>query len=123
MSRTIDRTTYNWTKKDTLNLMSAFTLQELCDSGDWVTVDKCALITRTDDGSDPVKSFALHTIDGQYFVGISSTAYEQVRDIIDYVEDLEADPNAEINENDLISVRAVRKKSKAGRDFIVLDIA
>lgn len=123
MSKTITKKTDLWNMKDKMNLTSAFTLEELCASGDLVVIDKAALLEVENEDGTIQKSFALHTIDGRYYVGISATAYDQVEDIIDYLIDLQNDLGQEVaNEEDLVGVKAVKRKSKAGRDYIVLEI-
>lgn len=121
--RKVIESTPNWTIKDKMNLISAGTLQQLADSGEMVYVDAAAIVEVVDDETGEVKTTsALRTTDNEYFVGISATALDQVRDIIDYLTDVYNDSKAELTDDDLLTVKAYKKKANSGRDFIVLSV-
>lgn len=121
--RKVIESTPNWGIKDKMNLTSAGTLQELAASGDTIYVDAAAIVEVIDEESGEVKTTsALRTTDKQYYVGISATALDQVRDIVEYLTDCIGDSKAELTDDDLVCVKAIKKKSKSGRDFVVLSI-
>lgn len=121
--RKVIECTPNWTIKDKMNLISAGTLQELAVSGDTIYVDAAAIVEVIDEESGEIKTTsALRTTDKQYYVGISATALDQVRDIIEYLTDCIGDSKAELTDDDLVCIRVITKKSKGGRDFVVLSI-
>lgn len=121
--RKVIESTPNWGIKDKMNLTSAGTLQELADSGDTIYVDAAAIVEVIDEESGEIKTTsALRTTDKQYYVGISATALDQVRDIVEYLTDCIGDSKAELTDNDLFCIKAIKKKSKGGRDFVVLSI-
>lgn len=121
--RKVIECTPNWTIKDKMNLISAGTLQELAVSGDTIYVDAAAIVEVIDEESGEIKTTsALRTTDKQYYVGISATALDQVRDIVEYLTDRIGDSKAELTDDDLVCIRVITKKSKGGRDFVVLSI-
>lgn len=121
--RKVIECTPNWTIKDKMNLISARTLQELAVSGDTIYVDAAAIVEVIDEESGEIKTTsALRTTDKQYYVGISATALDQVRDIVEYLTDCIGDSKAELTDDDLVCIRVITKKSKGGRDFVVLSI-
>lgn len=121
--RKVIECTPNWTIKDKMNLISAGTLQELAVSGDTIYVDAAAIVEVIDEESGEIKTTsALRTTDKQYYVGISATALDQVRDIVEYLTDCIGDSKAELTDDDLVCIRVITKKSKGGRDFVVLSI-
>lgn len=121
--RKVIQSTPNWGIKDKMNLTSAGTLQELADSGDTIYVDAAAIVEVIDEESGEAKTTsALRTTGRQYYVGISATALDQVRDIVEYLTDCIGDSKAELTDDDLVCVKAIKKKSKGGRDFVVLSI-
>lgn len=121
--RKVIECTPNWGIKDKMNLTSAGTLQELADSGDTIYVDAAAIVDVIDEETGETKTTsALRTTDRQYYVGISATARDQVRDIVEYLTDCIGDSKAELTDDDLVCIKAIKKKSKGGRDFVVLSI-
>lgn len=121
--RKVIECTPNWTIKDKMNLISAGTLQELAVSGDTIYVDAAAIVEVIDEESGEIKTTsALRTTDKQYYVGISATALDQVRDIVEYLTDCIGDSKAELTDDDLVCIRVITKKSRGGRDFVVLSI-
>lgn len=121
--RKVIECTPNWEIKDKMNLTSAGTLQELADSGDVIYVDAAAIVEVIDNETGEIKTTsALRTTDKQYYVGISATALDQVRDIVEYLTDRIGDSKSELTAEDLVRIKSIKKKSKGGKYFIVLSI-
>lgn len=121
--RKVIECTPNWGIKDKMNLTSAGTLQELADSGDAIYVDAAAIVEVIDNETGEIKTTsALRTTDKQYYVGISATALDQVRDIVEYLTDCIGDSKSELTAEDLVRIKPIKKKSKGGRYFVVLSI-
>lgn len=121
--RKVIECTPNWGIKDKMNLTSAGTLQELADSGDVIYVDAAAIVEVIDNETGEIKTTsALRTTDKQYYVGISATALDQVRDIVEYLTDRIGDSESELTAEDLVRIKSIKKKSKGGKYFVVLSI-
>lgn len=121
--RKVIESTPNWGTKDKMNLTYTGTLKELADSGDTIYVDAAAIVEVIDEESGEIKTVsALRTTGKEYYVGISITALDQVRDIVEYLTDCIGDSKAELTDDDLVCVKAIKKKSKGGNDFVVLSI-
>lgn len=121
--RKVIECTPNWGIKDKMNLTSAGTLQELADSGDVIYVDAAAIVEVIDNETGEIKTTsALRTTDKQYYVGISATALDQVRDIVEYLTDRIGDSKSELTAEDLVRIKSIKKKSKGGKYFVVLSI-
>lgn len=113
--RKIINATSNFNAIDRINLTGADTMENFAknNTGEKMRVLKAAIVDRVDEETGEVtKSFAVVTDKGS-FVGISQTTLQQVEDIIDLFTD---EPDSEIY------IKPVFRKSKAGRDFIVLEL-
>lgn len=103
---------YNFTRKDEINSVSATPLQNA--KGEIVTVKGCAVTERPDpDTGESVKVGLLVTEEYGAMSSISKTAIRGIDMLIDYMTD-------ENLEKCAIAIRA--GKSNAGREFITIEI-
>lgn len=100
---------YNFTKKDEINSVSATPLQKV--KGNVLHVTGAAITTRTDENGEEMNVGLLSTQEGT-FSSISATAIKGLDLIIDYMTDEEAAVDVKVNVS----------KSNAGREFITLEL-
>lgn len=108
-------TSYNFTKKDEINSISATPLQKV--KGQVLHVTGAAVTMRPDEETGEEKKVGLIATDQGTFSSISGTAIKGLDGIIDYMRDLqEGDTHVTVD----IKVNAA--KSNAGREFITLEL-
>lgn len=101
---------YNFTKKDEINSVSATPIQKA--KGEVITLKGAAITTRQDENGEETEVALLSTIEHGMMSGISATAIKSLDLIIDYMEEVQED----------IEVKIKVEKSNAGREFITLEI-
>lgn len=104
-------TSYNFTKKDEINSVSATPLQKV--KGQVLTVRGAAITTRVDEETGEDRKVALLATDEGTFSSISATAIKGLDLIIDYMTD---------ETPDSVQVKVNASKSNAGREFITLEL-
>lgn len=104
-------TSYNFTKKDEINSVSATPLQKV--KGQVLTVRGAAITTRLDEETGEERKVALLATDEGTFSSISATAIKGLDLIIDYMTD---------ETPDSVQVKVNASKSNAGREFITLEL-
>ena len=108
---------YNFTKKDEINSVSATPLQKV--KGQVLTVRGAAITTRADEETGEERKVALLAADEGTFSSISATAIKGLELIIDYMTDLAGDSETE---DVTVQVKVNAQKSNAGREFITLEL-
>ena len=106
---------YNFTKKDEINSISATPLQKV--KGQVLHVVGAAITMRPDEETGEEKKVGLIATDQGTFSSISGTAIRGLDGIIDYMIDLQEDYTPVT-----IDVKVNAAKSNAGREFITLEI-
>lgn len=101
---------YNFTKKDEINSVSATPLQKA--KGEVITIKGAAITTRPDENGEDIEVALVSTIEHGMMSGISATAIRSLDLIIDYMEEVQED----------IEVKIKADTSNAGREFITLEI-
>ena len=101
---------YNFTKKDEINSVSATPLQKV--KGEVLTVTGAAITMRPDEETGEEKKVGLLATNNGTFSSISVTAIKGLDLIIDYMEEVK----------EPIQVKVNAAKSNAGREFITLEI-
>ena len=104
-------TSYNFTKKDEINSVSATPLQKA--KGQTLNVSGAAIATRVDEETGEERKVALLATDEGTFSSISATAIKCLDLIIDYMTD---------ETPDSVQVKVNAAKSNAGREFITLEL-
>lgn len=99
-----------WTAKDTINSRTALALKE-CESGTTIELSALATLENMGEGGEITKVVSMRSTSGEYYTSISGTVYDVADDIIDMLTDEGA-----------ITVKVVKRTSKAGREFISLTI-
>ena len=107
---------YNFTKKDEINSISATPLQKV--KGQVLHVVGAAITMRLDEETGEEKKVGLIATDQGTFSSISGTAIKGLDGIIDYMIDLQEDDNTPVT----IDIKVNAAKSNAGREFITLEI-
>ena len=108
----------NFTKKDEINSMSSTPLQKV--TGNTVHVLGAAITERPDEATGEDKKVGiLVTEEYGTLSTISGTAIKSLDMIIDYMTDLEGDPET-ADEKVLVNIKS--SNSNSGRDFITLEI-
>ena len=102
---------YNFTKKDEINSVSATPLQKV--KGQTLNVRGAAVTTRVDEETGEERKVALLATDEGTFSSISATAIKGLDLIIDYMTD---------ETPDSVQVKVNAAKSNAGREFITLEL-
>lgn len=108
---------YNFSKKDEINSVSATPLQKV--KGQILTVRGAAITMRPDEKTGEEKQVGLLVADEGTFSSISATAIRGLDLIIDYMSDLACDSETE---NVTVQVKVNASKSSAGREFITLEL-
>lgn len=103
-------TSYNFSKKDEINSVSATPLQKV--KGQTIHVTGAAITTRVDEETGEERKVALLATAEGTFSSISATAIKGLELIIDYMTDEEAAVDVKVNAS----------KSNAGREFITLEL-
>lgn len=101
---------YNFTKKDEINSVSATPLQKA--KGEVITLKGAAITIRPDENGEDKEVALLSTVERGMMSGISETAIRSLDLIIDYMEEVQED----------IEVKIKADTSNAGREFITLEI-
>lgn len=103
---------YNMSKKDEINAISATPMQKA--KGEEITVHGAAISERVDEETGEAREVAI-LITEEYgaMTGISATAIKSLSEIIDYM----AEENLET-----VTVRIKTSTSNAGREFITLEL-
>lgn len=108
----------NFTKKDEINSMSSTPLQKV--TGNTCHVLGAAITERPDESTGEAKKVGLLvTEEFGTLSTISGTAIKALDMIIDYMTDLQGDPET-ADEKVLVNIKS--SKSNSGRDFITLEI-
>ena len=108
----------NFTKKDEINSMSSTPLQKV--TGNTVHVIGAAITERPDESTGEAKKVGLLVTEEYGTLStISGTAIKALDMIIDYMTDLQGDPETS-DEKVLVNIKS--SKSNSGRDFITLEI-
>ncbi len=102
---------YNFTKKDEINSVSATPLQKV--KNEILTVSGAAITTRTDEETQEERQVGLLATENGTFSSISATAIKGLALIIDYMEEEQVQN---------VQVRVNCSKSNAGREFITLEL-
>ena len=102
---------YNFTKKDEINSVSATPLQKV--KGQVLNVRGAAITTRADEETGKERKVALLVTDEGTFSSISATAIKGLDLIIDYMTD---------ESPDSVQVKVKASKSNADREFITLEL-
>lgn len=102
---------YNFTKKDEINSVSATPLQKV--KGQVLNVRGAAITTRADEETGEDRKVALLAADEGTFSSISATAIKGLDLIIDYMED---------EQPESVQLKVNASKSNAGREFITLEL-
>jgi hypothetical protein len=108
---------YHFTKKDEINSVSATPLQKV--KNQILTVTGAAITTRIDEETGEEKQVGLISTEEGTYSTISGTAIKGLDLIIDYMNDLAGDSEAEAI---TVQVRVNVGKSNAGREFITLEL-
>lgn len=108
------KSSYNFTKKDEINSVSATPLQKV--KGEVLHVTGAAITTRTDENGEEMEVGLISAAEGT-FSSISATAIKGLDLIIDYMTD--EDP---ASTDSSIEVKVNVQKSNAGREFITLEL-
>lgn len=111
---------YNFSKKDEINSVSATPLQKV--KGQVLNVRGAAITTRVDEETGEERKVALLATDEGTFSSISATAIRGLDLIIDYMIDYAADLEEAGEAFETISVKVNAQKSNAGREFITLEL-
>lgn len=101
---------YNFTKKDEINSVSATPLQKV--KGEILHVVGAAITTRIDEDTKEERQVALLSTDIGTFTSISGTVIKGLDLIIDYMTEEEVSADVKVNAS----------KSNAGREFITLEL-
>ena len=102
---------YNFTKKDEINAVSATPLQKV--KNEVLNVTGAAITVRKDEDTQEERQVGLLATDRGTFSSISATAIKGLDLIIDYMTDENAPT---------VQVRVNSSKSNAGREFITLEL-
>lgn len=102
---------YNFTKKDEINSVSATPLQKV--KNEVLNVTGAAITTRMDEETQEERQVGLLSTDKGTFSSISATAIKGLDLIIDYMTDEQAGS---------VQVKVKSSKSNAGREFITLEL-
>lgn len=102
---------YNFTKKDEINSVSATPLQKV--KNEILTVSGAAITSRMDEETQEERQVGLLATDKGTFSSISATAIKGLDLIIDYM----TEENAQS-----VQVKVNCSKSNAGREFITLEL-
>lgn len=108
---------YNFSKKDEINSVSAIPLQKV--KGQLLNVHGAAITIRVDEETGEEKKVALLATDEGTYSSISATAIKGLDLIIDYMTDLAYDSETE---DVTVQVKVNASKSNAGREFITLEL-
>ena len=111
---------YNFSKKDEINSVSATPLQKV--KGQTLNVRGAAITTRIDEETGEERKVALLATDEGTFSSISATAIKGLDLIINYMTDYAAELEASGEAFSTISVKVNASKSNAGREFITLEL-
>ena len=111
---------YNFTKRDEINSVSATPLQKV--KGQTLNVRGAAITTRVDEETGEERKVALLATDEGTFSSISATAIKGLDLIIDYMIDLAGEVDSCGEEFDGVKVKVNASKSNAGREFITLEL-
>ncbi len=101
---------YNFSKKDEINSVSATPLQKV--KGETLHVTGAAITVRVDEETKEERQVALLASDQGTFTSISGTVIKGLDLIIDYMTEEEAAVDVKVNAS----------KSNAGREFITLEL-
>ena len=108
-------TSYNFTKKDEINSISATPLQKV--KSQVLHVTGAAITMRPDEETGEEKKVGLIATDQGTFSSISGTAIKGLDGIIDYMHELQEDDTPIT-----VDVKVNAAKSNAGREFITLEL-
>ena len=108
---------YNFTKKDEINSVSATPLQKAKDQT--LNVRGAAITTRVDVETGEERQVGLLSTDEGTYSSISATVIKGLDLIIEYMKDLAGDSDAE---GVTAQVKVKAAKSNAGREFITLEL-
>lgn len=101
---------YNFSKKDEINSVSATPLQKV--KGTRLHITGAAITIRPDEETGEEKKVGLLATDEGTFSSISATAIKGLELIIDYMTEEEVAVDVQVNAS----------KSNAGREFITLEL-
>lgn len=102
---------YNFSKKDEINSVSATPLQKV--KGQVLNVHGCAITERLDEETGEERKVALISAEEGTYSSISATAIKGLDLIIDYMTEEELSN---------CQVKVIASKSNAGREFITLEL-
>lgn len=103
--------TSNFTRRDAVNSRNGIALQDV-ENGYTFNVISAAQIETVDEETGERKEVSvLKSDDNQYYTSISATVYDVMDDLIDIIDD-----------EGSCKVRVDKRKSKQGRDFIMLSL-
>ena len=112
---------FNFTKKDEINSQAATPLQKV--AGNTAIVLGCAITERPDESTGEAKKVGiLVTEEFGTLSTISGTALKSLDMIIDYMDELKANAEAEGTAMETVVVNIKASKSNSGRDFLTLEI-
>lgn len=101
---------YNFTKKDEINSVSATPLQKV--KGNILSVTGAAITVRVDEETGEERKVALLATNEGTFSSISGTAIKGLELIIEYMTE----------EDTSVQIKVNAAKSNAGREFITLEL-
>lgn len=106
--RTFIAATQNLTKMDCIRVSGASSLMEV--TGTLITIAKAAITESPDNNGELVRAYVIIDTEGNIYSGKSPTVVAQMQEIIDYIDE----------ENDFITMKVCSRKSKAGKEFLIL---
>lgn len=117
MAREIVKASNNFGKKELINSRSGYALQE-CEDKSVLAVTKAAIVMGPDPETGEEKEVAvLITADGECYTSISKTVREATDEVIDWLDDEEL-----LESDGSVHIRLLKRKSKGGREFLMLNI-
>ena len=111
---------YNFSKKDEINSVSATPLQKV--KGQVINVRGCAITERLDEETGEERKVALISAEEGTYSSISATAIKGLELIIDYMTSLADEADSYGEGFDGVKVKVNASKSNAGREFITLEL-
>lgn len=103
--------TSNFTRRDAVNSRNGIALQDLDNAYTFNVISAAQIETVDEETGERKEVSVLKSEDNQYYTSISATVYDVMDDLIDI-----------INDEGSCKVRVDKRKSKQGRDFIMLSL-
>lgn len=108
--KNVIKKTASFTAKNSLSAKNGISLKD-CEDGKRFDVRAAALFEDVDDATGTIKQplAAIVDADGKCYTSISATVVDIMSDVIDIIEEGEA-----------VTIELVKKKSGAGREYLIL---